>query len=52
MKLREYNRIQVELMKNSTLKPEEWIIKYSSEFRKLVNSGLTDINTISVSLYT
>jgi len=50
MSLKEINRIQICLIKESKYCPDSWIAAYSEKFRRCIELGIVDINEIRIIL--
>lgn len=51
MSLLEINKIQINLIKESKMESSDWIKRYSEKFRKIVESGVIEIDKIKNELY-
>jgi hypothetical protein len=51
MTLTRANILQVKLIKQSGMKPSEWIEKYAKRFRQIANLGIKDLKLVKKYLY-
>jgi hypothetical protein len=51
MTLLKANFMQIQLMKESDLEPQEWITKYAKAFREAINMGIEEYEILKKILY-
>lgn len=51
MDLEDCNRLQVQLIRESSLEPISWIERHSANFRKIISEGVFGIEEIKGILY-